>query len=105
MATSLDFCQYVCGQIRGDYDVTFKKMFGEYMIYLNAKPLLLLCDDMVYVKKLKEIEELVGGESGFPYEGAKEYYIIDADDVENFNEILKILEQITPLKKYKGELK
>ena len=29
------------------------------MIYINDKPLLLVCDDTVYVKKLKELEEIM----------------------------------------------
>ncbi len=29
MATSLDYIEYVCEQIVGDYAVRYKKMFGE----------------------------------------------------------------------------
>ena len=35
MATSEDFIEFVCEQIRGDYSVRYKKMFGEYMVYVN----------------------------------------------------------------------
>ena len=52
-------------------------MFGEYMVYVNDKPVLLVCDNTVYVKKLPEIEELMSGaECGVPYDSAKEHYIL-----------------------------
>lgn len=52
MATSVDYIEFVCGQIRGERVVRYKKMFGEYMVYVNDKPVLLVCDNTVYVKKL-----------------------------------------------------
>ncbi|MFR2154639.1 MAG: hypothetical protein ACLS48_08380 [[Eubacterium] siraeum] len=56
-------------------------MFGEYMVYVNDKPVLLVCDNTVYVKKLPEIEELMSGaECGVPYDSAKEHYILDIED-------------------------
>jgi len=50
MATTVDFIEYVCGQIEGAGAVRYKKMFGEYMVYVNDKPILLVCDNTVYVK-------------------------------------------------------
>lgn len=75
MATSLSFCEYVCEQIRGNYDVRFRKMFGEYMIYLNEKPVILVCDDIPFIKMLPELKEFAEGlDTGFPYDGAKELF-------------------------------
>ena len=51
MATSVDFIEYVCEQIQGPWDIRYKKMFGEYMVYVNDKPIFLVCNDTVYVKK------------------------------------------------------
>jgi len=45
MATTVDFIEYVCGQIDGVGAVRYKKMFGEYMAYVNDKPVLLVCDN------------------------------------------------------------
>lgn len=50
MATSVDFINYVCEQIVGVGDIRYRKMFGEYMVYVNYKPILLICDNTVYVK-------------------------------------------------------
>ncbi len=102
MATSLDYVEFVCEQIQGCYSVRYKKMFGEYMIYVNEKPILLVCDNTVYVKKLEKISSLMqNSETGFPYEGAKEHYILDIENRELTAEVVKILEQITPLPKKK----
>ena len=37
MASNLDFVEYVCEQIGGAGQITYKKMFGEYGIYCNEK--------------------------------------------------------------------
>ena len=41
MSTSLDFIEYVCEQIAGVGPIRYRKMFGEYMVYVNNKPILL----------------------------------------------------------------
>lgn len=51
MATTVDFIEYVCSQIDETYHVRYLKMFGEYMVYINEKPLLLVCDNTVFVKE------------------------------------------------------
>lgn len=100
MATNIDYIEFVCEQIKGDWAVRFKKMFGEYMVYLNDKPVLLVCDNTVYVKKLSEIKELMeGAECGIPYEGSKEHYILDFENSELTQKVLNVLEKITPLPK------
>lgn len=98
MATSVEYIEYVCERISGAYAVRYKKMFGEYMVYVNDKPILLVCDNTVYVKKLPQVEELfAGADRGVPYGGAKEHYILDMDDAELVTEAIAVLERITPL--------
>ncbi len=98
MATSQEFIDYVCGQIQHNGIISYKKMFGEYMVYVNAKPLLLVCDNTVFVKKLDSIKLLCKKlDKGFPYPGAKEHYIIDVDDRTLLNEIIQELEKVIPI--------
>lgn len=64
-----------------------------------------MCDNQVFVKKHKELENLLNkSELGFPYDSAKEHYILDID---NYNLSLKvglILKEIVPIpKKYKNK--
>ncbi len=101
MATSEEFIQYVCEQIRG-YDVRYKKMFGEYMVYANDKPVLLVCDNCVYVKKVEQLSDVMrDAETGIPYSGAKEHYILDTENSELTARAVEILERVTPLPKRK----
>lgn len=102
MASSLDYVEFVCEQIKDDWSIRYKKMFGEYMIYLNDKPVLLVCDNTVFVKKIDEISHLMkDAATDFPYNGAKEHYILDVENKELTNQVLKILEEVTPLPKKK----
>lgn len=100
MSTTKDFIEYVCEQIRGVGFIRYKKMFGEYMVYVNDKPVLLVCDNTVYVKMLECIEEkMKEAQKGSPYNGAKEHYILEIDNSELSKEIVIILEQVIPIPK------
>ena len=100
MATTPDFIEYVAGQAAGCGDVRYRKMFGEYMVYINDKPILLVCDNCVFVKMLPCLDELmIEAEKGFPYDGAKEHYILDIDNAELTSAVVAALELILPLPK------
>lgn len=51
MATSDDYLTFVLEQLPPLGVVRSRKMFGEYMVYFNEKPVLLVCDNTVFVKK------------------------------------------------------
>jgi TfoX/Sxy family transcriptional regulator of competence genes len=92
MATTPDFIEYVVEQVTESGLVRYKKMFGEYMVYVNDKPILLICDNTVFVKILPEIETIMReADTGFPYDGAKEYYVLDIDSVEHSLEVIALL--------------
>ena len=100
MATTIEYIEYVCEQINGTGIITYKKMFGEYLIYVNDKPIILVCDNIPYVKKHETIEDkMSNADCGFPYNGAKEHYILDIDDVSFSKEIVDELEKVIPIPK------
>jgi TfoX/Sxy family transcriptional regulator of competence genes len=102
MASSLDYVQYVSDQIKTTGTITYKKMFGEYLIYLNSKPNIMVCDNTAFVKILDCIKPLMeDAETGFPYEGAKEHYIVNVDNNEHLSNIAMILEKNVPVPKKK----
>lgn len=104
MSTPLNFIEYVCDQLGEIGDVRYKKMFGEYMVYVNDKPVILVCDSTVYVKKLDVIlEDMRDADCGFPYDGAKEHYVLDIDDREFANRIVSKIESVTPIPKKKSK--
>ncbi len=100
MATTQEYIEYVCEQIEGIGEIRYKKMFGEYMVYVNNKPILLVCDGIVYVKKLDVIYDLMKeADVGIPYKSAKEHYILDIDNKELSRKVLIELEKVTPIPK------
>ena len=95
MATTVDFIEYVCDQIESLGTVRHKKMFGEYMVYVDDKPILLVCDNTVFVKILPCLDVLMAdADKGHPYDGAKEHYVLDVDDRERTR---KVIEQLLPV--------
>lgn len=103
MATSLQFADFVCDQLQMYGVVRAKKMFGEYMVYLNEKPILLLCDNTVYVKKKPQTAVILqSAPCGVPYEGAKEHFILDMEQQALLDVLIPILEAVTPLPKRKN---
>ncbi len=100
MATSMEFLDFVCEQLRGAGVVRSRRMFGDVMVYLNDKPVVLVCDDIAYVKMHEAIQELMqNAETGIPYKGAKEHYILDIDDADFSKKVILELEKVTPLPK------
>ena len=99
MPTTKDFVDYVLDQVGNDIGALFvKRMFGEYLIYINEKPLLFLFNDTVYVKLKPEIEELTQDYvRGEPFPGAKNWIVIDIDNSTMFQRIASILEKVTPV--------
>lgn len=100
MATSREYIDFVLEQLDGVGDASARKMFGEYMVYINAKPIFSVCDNTVFVKVLPEVEALMkNADCGFPYEGAKPHYILDIEDKELVTALIPILEAAIPLPK------
>lgn len=82
MATTKEFMDYVCEQLCA-WNPVPRKMFGEYMVYIDKKPLFLVCDNTVYIKCLDCVAPFMGSaERDSPYTGAKLHYIVDIDDTD-----------------------
>jgi TfoX/Sxy family transcriptional regulator of competence genes len=83
--------------------VMSRKMFGEYMVYVNQKPVILICENTAYIKMLECVKPYFeDGKTGFPYKGAKEHYILDIDNKETLGEIIKEVEKATVIPKKKN---
>lgn len=80
--------------------VTYRKMFGKYLVYINEKPILLVCDNTVFVKKLPETAELMRDCSEeYPYDGARAHYIPHIENRDLLYKAVTALERITPVPK------
>jgi hypothetical protein len=102
MASDREFVEYVAGQIAADAGITYRKMFGEYMLYANGKPAVLICDNTAYIKTLDCVKPYLGNaERGVPDKNAKDHYLIDPADRELWSAVVKELERNVPLPKPK----
>ena len=82
MASKPEFVEYVAEQCRGAGEITFKKMFGEYGLYCGGKIFALICGDQLFVKITKAGEKYSLPKKP-PYDGAKDYYLVEnVDDAE-----------------------
>ncbi|WP_305133072.1 TfoX/Sxy family protein [Thomasclavelia cocleata] len=100
MATTNEYIEYVCEQINGIGEIRYKKMFGEFMVYVNNRPVIIVCDNVPYVKQLECIKEMMQNvETGYPYKGAKEHYVLDIDNLEFCKTVISEVEKVTPLPK------
>ena len=102
MATTPDFIEYVCSQVKDAGTVRYRRMFGEYLVYVDEKPALLVCDNTVYIKQVPALESILKEVStGVPYEGSKEHYMLDIDDEKLSTDVARILARELPLSKPK----
>lgn len=100
MATEPGMIEYLCDQLTGVGDIRARKMFGDYLIYCNDKPVLIICEGTPMVKILPILEPLLGGHpTRPPYEGAKPHYVLDPDDRETLREAVRLAETVTPVPK------
>ncbi len=102
MASDLSFVEYVCDQISGAGQVSFKKMFGEYAIYCDGKVVALVCDNQLFVKptvagraRLDEVVEAA------PYPGAKPHWLIgeQLDDQRSISNLIELTASALPVPK------
>lgn len=50
MSTTQDYIEFVFDQIDNKFNKRYRKMSGKYMMYIIDKPILLTCENTLYVK-------------------------------------------------------
>lgn len=90
MASDIGFVEYVCSQISGAGSITYKKMFGEYGIYVNGKITGLICDDRFFLKITeagrRTLHEITEAQA---YPGSKPFFLIeDLEDRDYLSELI-----------------
>ena len=99
MGSRVDIVQYICDQAGLGRRLTYRKMFGGYALYLDAKVVALVCDDQLFLKPtpegrkyLREVTEAP------PYPGAKNFYLLSAvlDDTETLRGALLVTASALP---------
>lgn len=97
MACREEFIAEICNVLEPLGEVRSRKMMGDYVIYLNGKCVITACDNQAFVKKLPCISELMAdAETGCPYPGAKEAYILDFRDRSRLLKVITLLWEALP---------
>ena len=67
MASNIEFIEFISSQLEDLGYVRCRKMFGDYMIYLDEKPIILVCDNIAYIKRLPELSDLMSDAEELSY--------------------------------------
>ncbi|MCP4049418.1 MAG: TfoX/Sxy family protein [bacterium] len=108
MSSDLSFVEFVIEQIENAGIITYKKMFGEYALYCNAKVFALICDNQLFIKPTEAgrsfIKEVVEAP---PYPSAKLYFLIEAkiEDRDWISELVRVTAEELPEPKPKKKKK
>ena len=77
MATRPETAEYLTDQLSGAGDVSARKMFGEYGVYVGTRFAGLICDDRLFVKPTAASDAMMPeGERDAPYPGAKPHAVV-----------------------------
>jgi TfoX/Sxy family transcriptional regulator of competence genes len=104
MASGLTTVHYICDQAGLGPRLTFKKMFGEFGLYVDGKLVALVCDDQLYLKPSAEGQACLGTVSLVPpYPGARDYFLLasEVDDPERLRSALEVTAREMPMPKPK----
>lgn len=90
MASKREFVEFVAEQLSGAGNISYRKMFGEYGLYLDGKYFGLVCDDQLFIKVTEAVKkQYLGLPQAPPYEGAKNCFLIEElDDRELLKELV-----------------
>lgn len=98
MASSKEFVEYICSQLSDLGSITYRPMMGEYLIYVNGKYCVGICDNQMFLKPVKEVRDLLREVIEQPmYNGAKPSFLIqDTEDAEYLCRIVKVTHENLP---------
>lgn len=90
MASGKEFVEYAAEQLREAGSISYRKMFGEYGVYCDGKFIGVICDNQLFVKITPEADRAFPDvPKAPPYEGAKNYFLIE--DIDNREFLTKLV--------------
>lgn len=105
MASKQSNVDFVLEQMTQAGDVSARKMFGEYALYLRGKIIALFCDDQLFIKPTNAGRALIGKvKEAPPYPGAKSWFLLSGDRCEDgdfLSELARVTERELPAPKPK----
>jgi TfoX/Sxy family transcriptional regulator of competence genes len=99
MASSVGTVQFICDQAGLGRRLSFRKMFGEYALYVDGKVVALICDDQLFLKPTLEGQKYLGSVSEAPpFPGAKNWFLLvsELDDPDQLGGALLVTARALP---------
>jgi TfoX/Sxy family transcriptional regulator of competence genes len=105
MASDQGYVDYIRDQAAPAVDIAYRKMFGEYALYLDGKVVALVCDNHLFVKPTAEGRALLRTVTEqVPYPRGKPHFLIDdIDDRELLQRLLAVTARALPMPRPKPE--
>ena len=89
MASNPDLVQYIADQCSRAGVIDTRMMFGDFALYCDGKVVGLICDDRLFLKPADGIDALLrDAVLQPPYDGAKDYFLIDEVDDKDYLSLL-----------------
>ncbi|MBR5940227.1 MAG: TfoX/Sxy family protein [Neisseriaceae bacterium] len=103
MASNKKYLEFILEQLSELYDVSYRAMMGEYIIYYRGKIVGGIYDNRFLVKPTKSaVSMMPNADRELPYEGAKTMLLVnDVDNKEFLCELLKAMYDELPASKKK----
>jgi TfoX/Sxy family transcriptional regulator of competence genes len=106
MASDLKTVMFIVDQSGLGARLGYKRMFGEYALYLNTKLVAFVCDNRLYLKPTDAGRTLLGSVTEAPaYPGSKNYFLLE-EELESpslLRAALEVTEAAVPLPKPKAK--
>jgi TfoX/Sxy family transcriptional regulator of competence genes len=106
MASDLGVVEFIADQAGLGARLSYKRMFGEYAIYLDTKVVAFICDNKLYLKPTEVGRALLGSPvEAPPYPGAKNYFLLEQEleDPQVLRAALERTASVLPLPKPKSK--
>lgn len=93
MASSEDYLEHVLGLLSNVEGIGYRKMMGEYLIYLDGNVIGGIYDDEFLLKPNDRLDALIpNARRRYPYEGSKTMMVVvDVEDPTAITELLEAL--------------
>ena len=104
MASDLKTVAFIADLVGLGARLTYKRMFGEYALYLDTKVVAFVCDNKLFLKPTEAGRKLLGSPTEAPaYPGSKDYFLLEEEleDPERLRQVLEVTQAALPLPKPK----
>jgi len=93
MGTRAETIEFLVDQLTALPGIRTRRMFGEYCLYYDEKPVAFVCDDELFVKPTDDGRRYIGNPEEAPaYPGSKMYFIVSGDRWEDRDWLTGLIE-------------